>query len=513
MAEPVTLADHIRDRGTERDAVRIAAERVAQLEAALIGALIANPRAGVAKLAPGFSSDHYNDPLYKSVHDVIVAEGNGEPLFLKQALAIEGEDFEHLVACVTGMVGMVGITTYSAAITEAFHRRQCIAIAESMLDDLRKGHLEFPATAVINSAVMRLDAVAGGTHNYGAGSSLDKALDSALEATTRAHHGELILGRSTGMPTVDEVIGGLENGTFNVLAARPGMGKTALACQWAVHIARGCKTAGEGGVLGFSLEMSRTALARRILSEASRVSVVDLKRGRIDGRIEQISRARRELAGLPVWIEDAGGQNLVAIRQKCRGAQRRYGKLALIWVDHIQIVKPDDIDRRNGATQAVGRVSNTLRDLSKEFDCPVLCLSQLSRNLLSRDDKRPNMGDLRQSGDIEQDADTVMFVHREEALLSKSEPEPIQSETDKKYEARVDAWRQARERCRGKADLIFEKVRDGEPKTIQLRFDGPTTSFSEPPKTQHHSAGTPSLMEFHDRFEANDPWAGESILP
>jgi replicative DNA helicase len=311
------------------------------------------------------------------------------------------------------------------------------------------------------------------------------------------------------MPSVDEALGGLENGTFNILAARPGMGKTALAVQWAIHIARQClddAAAGRGkaGVAMFSLEMSATALGRRALAEVSRISVVDLKRGRIAGRIPALTEARHKLAGLPIQIEDAGGQNLVAIRQKCRAMQRKWGRVALIAVDHIQIVKPDDADRKNGNTQAVGRVSNMLRDLSKEFDCPVLCLSQLSRGLLQREDKRPNLGDLRQAGDIEQDADAVMFVHREEALLPKSPPPKGAAETDVKWQKRVDAFEDAKERSRGKAELICEKVRDGEPRTVHLLFDGPTTSFSEP-KEKVFAAARTSLSDWRDSYFENDP--------
>jgi replicative DNA helicase len=250
--------------------------------------------------------------------------------------------------------------------------------------------------------------------------------------------------------------------------------------------------------------MSAVQLGRRVLSGAAGVSVVDLKRGRIEGRVEALTRARHELNGLPLWIEDAGGQNLPAIRQKARAAQRRYGHLALIWVDHLQIVIPDEADRRNGGTQAVGRVSNALRDLAKEFDCPVLCLSQLNRALLQRDDKRPNLGDLRQAGDIEQDADVVMFLHRPEMFLAKKEPESTGAETPEKYERRVDEWRRKKQELHGKAELICEKVRDGDPSTVELIFEGSTTSFREP-AARINDVSQINLADWNDKY-VEDPF-------
>ena len=476
-------------------------DKIIFTEQALLGSLLMNSVRGLPTLPETFSASHYLDGYHRDIHEAIVALGSGaDALTVGQALGSIQEHSKYL-ASLTAAGSWMMAAEYARSVTEAHYRRELMTLFQHGLDDAREGSsIDKPAASIIAVAMAQLDALITGTQNYTAGRTLDAALDEALDATGRAARGEILAGRSTGMPSVDEVIGGLENGTFNVLGARPGMGKTALACQWAIAVARKCKEDREGGVLGFSLEMKATALARRILAEASRISVVDLKRGRVDGRLEQLSRVRHELAGLPLFVEDAGGQNIATIRQKARAAQRRYGRLALIWVDHIHIVKPDEIDRRNGGTQSVGRISNALRDLSKEFDCPVLALAQLNRSLLGRDDKRPNLGDLRAAGDIEQDADTIAFLHREEAYLSKSEPNRLTGESTEKHEERKRAWDEAKERARGKAELIFEKVRDGATKTLDLRFDGETTSFSEPHAEPHYAQQT-KLDDYSDKYQ------------
>jgi replicative DNA helicase len=456
------------------------ADECHQVEQGLIGCLLMNAGRSLARVPETFSPQHYAYELHRAVHETVIDLGASADLrTISAALNLPAEDRAYLAGVLTGCAGWMATADYAHAVTEYHHRRVIKAVVDQIQTDLLIGSRDMPAGALVNKAMAGLDALLDGTGHYGRGGTLDQAMDAALAQAETAMRGETMAGRSTGMPTVDEALGGLENGTFNILGARPAQGKTALAVQWAVHVAKACKVSGDAGVLGFSLEMPRVALGRRVLAEAARIPMVAMKRGRVEGQFERLVRVRKDLGGLPLFIEDAGGQNLVAIRQKARAAQRRFKRLALIWVDHINIVKPDDADRKNGSTQAVGRISNALRDMSKEFDCPVLCLAQLNRGLLAREDKRPNLGDLRQAGDIEQDADTVMFIHREEAYLPKSEPAP-NKEGREKHQAAIREWEEAKERCAGKAELIFEKVRDGAPCTVQLTFDGPTSSFSEP---------------------------------
>jgi replicative DNA helicase len=488
MAEPIPLYPAT----VEDPGVRI--------EQSLLGAMIANPAKAIALLPATFQSAHYADELHRDLHDTIVATGVTGGDVLGQLAGASDQERGYIASLLAAYISLGHVPGLAESITETHHRRGLIMVAEQMLCDVKRATRDAPAHGIMVQAMTALDALVSGTRRYGSGQMLDPAMDAALAHAQAAARGEVMSGRSTGMATVDDALGGLDVGTFNVLGARPGAGKTALACQWAISIARQCKLEGGTGVLGFSLEMPAKALGRRVLAHAAGVSVTDLKRGRIDGRIEALTRARHELAGLPLWIEDAGGQGLPAIRQKSRAALRRFGKIALIWVDHIQIVAPEEVDRRNGGTQAVGRVSNALRDLSKEFECPVLCLSQLSRGLLQRDDKRPNLGDLRQAGDIEQDADSVMFLHREEMFLSDREPPRAKGQKADKHAASIEEWRDGKAKLRGKAELILAKVRDGEPCTVDLKFDGATTSFSEPPKQAAFDDIPPNLGDWDDRY-------------
>jgi replicative DNA helicase len=410
-------------------------------EQALLGGVLSNNRALTA-IEQFLKPEHFIDPVNARIYKVIqrlVAQGSiADPITLKGDLENSGvlDDCggtEYLAALISGTVSIANATDYARVIRDAWIRRSMVdglaAVTELCYAPPDGGVAEIVAQAEILMAIVGENA---GSAIERRGQLLDAALDEALAHADRASRGEITPGRSTGMASIDEAIGGLEDSTLFVLAGRPGSGKSALGMQIAVAVARACQeqiVAGgdPAGVGIFSLEMSAMALGRRALAEVSRVSVRDLKRGNIEGKTENLARARKHLAGLPLLIEDAGGQRLTAIRRKCRAMQRRWGRIALILVDHMHIVVAEEEDRRNGSTQAIEHISGTLRDMSKEFRCPVLALAQLSRALLSRDDKRPNLGDLRQSGAIEQDADIVAFVHREEMFLGKGEPPQTES--------------------------------------------------------------------------------------
>lgn len=290
-------------------------------------------------------------------------------------------------------------------------------------------------------------------------------------------------GVSTSFRSIDTMLGGLEDGTLTVLAGRPGMGKSALGWQIAINVARQSI-----GVLAVFLEMSATELGRRALSAASGVPIVTIKRGTMTtDQASAMVRARRETHDLPLTIEDAGGPTSGMISLKAKAARRRHG-LGLIMIDHLHIVAPDAADARQGPTHAVGQISSAMKRLAKEMNCPVLLLAQLNRAVEVRDDKRPGLGDLRQSGGIEQDADAVMFVYRSEYYM-KAEPDRREAETPEKYNARVRDFRAALAKQAGTAELIVAKVRDGETGTISLGFHGPTTSFNEPLPTPARQDG------------------------
>ena len=326
-------------------------------------------------------------------------------------------------------------------------------------------------TDLVSTIIARLDAAMGGACDRGA-VSLDDAMDAALQAAADAAKRQGPAGISTGFRDIDERLGGLEDETLNVLAGRPGMGKTALGYQWALAAAR----AGIG-VCVISLEMSSKELGRRALAAAAGVPVWDIKRGHItEKQMIALGKARHEMLNkLPFTIEDGAGLTASQIDLRVRAAHRKHG-VGLIMVDHLHIVKPDDADVRAGATWAVGRISGAMKRMAKQHRVPVLLLAQLNRGVENRDDKRPALADLRQAGDIEQDADTVSFVYRAEYYMKK-EPERSEGESEEKYSDRVAAWRERKAQVAGKAELIVEKIRDGAPGIINLRFNGETAAF------------------------------------
>jgi replicative DNA helicase len=458
----------------------VADNRLLNIEAerALLGALLAKPSL-LASLPGSFRSAHYGYDGHAEIHEAIIAVGQpGAPAMIAVKQAIAQDDHEKTKYLANLLTCFVGLQPGYAAnlcnlITDLHRRREVVALTEHMREQAYASSAgEASADAIIGASMARLDALAL-SMPASQGMSMDAAMDAALRAADEATARDGPAGLSTGMPSVDDKTGGLEPGTLTVLAGRPGMGKSALGWQWAVNAAR----AGIGVVV-ISLEMSALELGRRALATLSGVEVWRMKRGKLlPGQRELLIDARRELASLKLTIEDGGGLTAAGISLKIRNARRKHG-VGLVMVDHLHIIRPEDEDARHGGTWAVGRISGAMKRLAKEHQCPVLLLAQLNRGVENRDDKRPNLSDLRQSGDIEQDADAVAFVYRAEYYMAK-EPEQSPGETMEKFANRKTQWQTARDAAAGRAELIFAKVRDGEPGTVDLNFCGATTSFSE----------------------------------
>ncbi len=460
-------------------------------EQALLGAIMANGKA-LHAVVEFLRPEHFADPLhgriYREASRRILGGGIADPVSLQTWFIGDPEassvGHAYLAQLLSAMVGTIGAKEYGLAIHDAWQRREIIGLGEEIVNRSFAAVPGDDPTGLIAATIDKLDAIAAGAGEERKAISMDTAMDSALAAAERASRGEGPAGISTGMPSVDQVIGGLEAQTMTVLAGRPGMGKSALGMQWAIHAARDAKAAHDAGkpklgVLVISLEMSAEQLGRRALSAAARIPLEAIKHGRLtQDDFDRLVRARHELAGLPLSIEDCSGLSMGLIRLKARSARRRHG-LGLIMVDHLHIVRPEDADVRNGATAAIGKISNGMKQLAKEFECPVLALAQLNRSLESREDKRPTLADLRQAGEIEQDADAVAFVYRGEYYLPKGDIERHHGEQPDKFIERVNRLDEDRTRLKGKAELIFEKVRDGSPSTVPLRFNGATTFFSE----------------------------------
>jgi len=296
-------------------------------------------------------------------------------------------------------------------------------------------------------------------------------------------------GLTTGLDTINAKTGGLHNSDLIILAGRPGMGKTALATNIAFNTARRYlqdiedgiaaeKSAG-AGVAFFSLEMSADQLATRILAEQSGISSEALRMGKISQQdFRNLARAAADLETLPLYIDDTPGLTIAALRTRARRMKRQRG-IGLVVVDYLQLLQGTGRNSNDNRVQEISEISRGLKTLAKELGVPVLALSQLSRAVEQREDKRPQLADLRESGSIEQDADIVLFVYREEYYVASREPKrPVEGDDAKIWEAH-EQWRKDMDRVYQLAELIVGKQRHGATGKVKLKFDAKITRFSD----------------------------------
>jgi replicative DNA helicase len=307
--------------------------------------------------------------------------------------------------------------------------------------------------------------------------ALTTAVDMAAAAFKRDGH---LSGISTGLRDLDQKLGGLQRSDLVIIAGRPGMGKTSLATNVAYNIARayeaerqpdGTMKTINGGVVGFfSLEMSAEQLATRVISERSGVFSSRIRRGDLqDADFGRIVEAAREMQTIPLYIDEQGGLAIAQLMARARRLKRQRG-LDVLFVDYLQLLSGSARKGEN-RVQELTEITTNLKALAKELEVPVIALSQLSRQVESRDDKRPQLSDLRESGSIEQDADVVMFVYREEYYLQNREPKPNTEEHFK--------WQTEMAAAHGKAEIIIGKQRHGPTGTVTVQFDASITRFSD----------------------------------
>ena len=301
------------------------------------------------------------------------------------------------------------------------------------------------------------------------------SLDGAMLIAEEAYHrqGELA-GMATGLIDLDQRMGGLVPSNLVVLAARPSMGKTALATNIAYHLARQGKSVGF-----FSLEMSKEELGLRILADASEISSDRIRKGKLDmGELMRLRDCRDQIASLPLHIDETGAISLARLTARARRLQRKKG-LDLIIVDYLQLITTGQ--RGDNRATEVGAITGGLKALAKDLKVPVIALSQLSRQVENRPDKRPQLSDLRESGSIEQDADVVMFVYRESYYLSRSEP-------DQSDDAKHMEWQDKVAKAKGQSEVIIGKARHGPAGTVRLSFNEDLTRFGNLAREQRYEA-------------------------
>jgi replicative DNA helicase len=342
--------------------------------------------------------------------------------------------------------------------------------------------VDFAPREQIEDAERRLYEIAE-TNRFGSGfQRFAQALTTAVDMAARAFQRDgKLSGLATGLKDLDSKMGGLQSSDLIIVAGRPGMGKTALATNIAYNVAHnyrgevqpdGSMLTVNGGIVGFfSLEMSAEQLATRIISERTEVPSSTIRRGAIsEGDFEKIKDISIELQNLPFYVDETGGLSIAQLAARARRLKRQRG-LDLLVIDYIQLLQGSQKRSSESRVQEVTEITTGLKALAKELNVPIMALSQLSRQVESRDDKRPQLSDLRESGSIEQDADVVLFVFREEYYLANKEPRPGSEEHLK--------WQTDMAMVHGKAELIIGKQRHGPTGTVQVQFDAHVTRFGD----------------------------------
>ena len=466
-------------------------------EQALLGALLANNKA-YERVAEFLIPDHFTDPINGRIYQAIVRRVEAGQL--ADAIMLKAE-FEHsgvldevggtayLAQLLTAMVGIINAGEYGKAIHDAWIRRQLIDIGETVVNNAFGLNPELTGSDQIEAAEETLFRLATDKGQDGGFVTFERALTDAIGIAEKAFHRTgAVAGLTTGLRDLDKKTGGMHPSDLLILAGRPAMGKTALATKIAFGAARslmqeareqGPGTQPKGSVAFFSLEMSAEQLATRLLSEESRVSGERIRRGEIGQKeFDRFVQVSRELQTLPLHIDDTPAISLSAMRTRCRRLARTKG-LSLVVVDYLQLMRPAVGTKPDNRVMEISMITQGLKALAKELEIPVLALSQLSRAVESREDKRPQLSDLRESGSIEQDADAVMFVYRDEYYLQQRIPKDTMFESNDKFQVAMEAWQHKMELAHNKAELLLEKQRHGPTGKIDLFFEGEFTRFAD----------------------------------
>jgi replicative DNA helicase len=476
-----------------------------EAEQALLGALLVNN--GVyARVSEFLLPDHFADPLHARIYDAVVKvieRGQiASPITLKSFFESEGTLDEigqdsnssgaaYLARLAASVVTVINAHDYGRTIYDAYIRRELVTIGSDVVNDAYDHDIDIDAKAQIEIAEKKLfDLATSGVAEGGFQPFVQALKGAAMMAEQAYKRNGKTSGISSGFVDVDKLLGGLHPSDLLILAGRPSMGKTALATNLAFNVAKayrpgaapnGETIAEDGGVVGFfSLEMSAEQLATRILAEASEVSGDKIRKGEVShDEFDKFIQASMTLQSIPLYIDDTPALSIAAVRTRARRLKRQRG-LHLIIVDYLQLLQGTpsrgaEVNR----VQEVSEITRGLKALAKELDVPVIALSQLSRAVEQREDKRPQLADLRESGSIEQDADVVMFVFREEYYLGRSEPMRRPEETEEKFNQRYSDWHARLSQVHGTGEVIVAKQRHGPIGKVTLRFDGATTKFGD----------------------------------
>lgn len=460
-----------------------------EVEQALLGAIFINNDA-YDSVSDFLKAEHFalkfHGEVFTLIQKALSLNKLASPVTLKpfldpNAMVDNCTAYEYLVQLASNAVTVIQARAYGKAIYDLFLRRSLIQIGEQITDRAYDSPIEDTPTIQIESAEQNLYQLAEHGQKNHKFERLKEALTKAAEMASAAHkRTSKLSGLATYIHSLDQKIGGLQPSDLIILAGRPGMGKTSLATNIAFNIANAYNKdqlgdeneTVEGGVVGFcSLEMSSEQLATRIISEQAEISASDIRKGNInESEFSRLLKVMGDIQHIPLYIDETGGISIAQLVARARRQKRQYG-LDILIIDYIQLISGSNRRSMESRVQEITEITTNLKALAKDLNIPIIALSQLSRQVENRDDKRPQLSDLRESGSIEQDADVVLFVYREEYYKKFKEPALGTAEHLK--------WQEDMSSVHNKAEIIIAKHRHAATGTVELAFFSEFTRFTD----------------------------------
>ena len=458
-----------------------------EAEQGLIGALLVNNEV-YDKISQLLHSQHFFDPVHQRIYEVAIEKISRNSLASPVTLKTHFQNdpglkelggVSYLAKLAASAISLFGAVDYAKLICELALRRNLINLGREISEKALSADVEDSPEEQIAMAEAQLYSIAEkGAESTGFTPLLSASKEAILIANKAYQQDGGISGVSTGLIDLDKKLGGLHSSDLLIIAGRPSMGKTSLATNMAFSIAKslkkrknedGSEEIVQGGIVGFfSLEMSSAQLATRILSENSKVPSDKIRKGDLTEReFRSFIESAQEIETCPLYIDDTAALSISALAGRARRLKRMYG-LDVLFIDYLQLIRPSS--SRDSRVNEISEITQGLKSIAKELNIPVVALSQLSRQVEARDDKRPQLSDLRESGSIEQDADVVMFIFREEYYKEREKPDEHDVENFIK-------WQEDMSRLHGRAELIIGKQRHGPIGTVDLSFQSKFTTF------------------------------------
>ncbi len=424
------------------------------------------------------NSKNFYDPMHQKIFSAIeklIYSGMlANPITLKNHFENEKDEInipEYLVKITKFSSSTRQTIEYSKLIYDLYVKRELIKISENIIDESKLNDLDNDGQKIIENFEKSLFDLAEKGSFSSSLVKFDEAMKMTIEMASNAYKNDAgIVGVPTGLTDLDDRLGGLHKSDLLIIAGRPSMGKTALATNIAYNAAKKIQDDNKKSTVAFfSLEMSSEQLSTRILAEQSRIKSNDIRRGKIsEDQFDKFIETSKDIAELPLYIDETPAITIAALSNRARRIKRLYG-LDLVVVDYIQLMRASNF--KDGRVQEISEITQGLKALAKELSVPVLALSQLSRAVEQRDDKKPQLSDLRESGSIEQDADVVMFVYRESYYIERKEPRPATVEHAE--------WQAKMNEVSNLAEIIIGKQRHGPTGNVMLEFEAMFTKFKD----------------------------------